>query len=127
MLYKRTLKPYVLNAFYTWSIDLGFTPLIEVQQNKNNQVPQHLLEQDSIIFNIHPNVVKNLVFGKDHIEFQANFNKDLTHHQVEQIIILHSSILKVCNREDKYGLNFDIEENKKIKPVLTIIKNEEEK
>lgn len=131
MLYKKTLKPYVINSFYTWAIDLGFTPLIEVKnphKKSNNKIPEHLLSQDSIVFNIHPSAIRNLVFGKEHIEFQANFNNDNNKESIEQIIINHTSITKIFNREDKYGLYFDLEaESKDLKPKphLSIIKNNE--
>lgn len=128
MLYKKTLKPYVINSFYTWAIDLGFTPLIEVKTNKKNTIPKHLSSQDSIVFNIHPSAIRNLVFGKEHIEFQANFNIDNDKEYIEQVIINHSSIIKIFNREDKYGLYFDIEAEKKElkpKPSLSIVKNDD--
>ena len=37
--YKNTFKPYLINAFYTWAIDIGFTPLIEVENHPDNQIP----------------------------------------------------------------------------------------
>lgn len=128
MLYKKTLKPYVINSFYTWAIDLGFTPLIEVKTHTKNKIPEHLSSQDSIVFNIHPSAIRNLVFGKEHIEFQANFNIKDDEEYIEQIVISHNSITKIFNREDKYGLHFDIEAEKKEskpKPHLSIIKNNE--
>jgi stringent starvation protein B len=127
MLYKKTLKPYMLNAFYTWAIDLGLTPLIEVQKNSGNQIPPQLNPDDTVIFNIHPNATRNLVLGKEHIEFHAKFNGIS-----EQITVLHSSISRIFNKEDNYGLDFDIEippedkKIKKLKPILKIVKKDDD-
>lgn len=126
MLYKKNLKPYMINAFYTWSIDLGLTPLIEIQKDCENNIPAELSDEDTVIFNIHPNATRNLVFGKEHIEFQAKFNG-----QSQQITILHTTISRIFNREDNYGLDFDTEESpsnkklKKTKPALKIVKKED--
>lgn len=123
MLFKKTLKPYMLNAFYTWSIDLGFTPLIEVQPYEKNILPNHLINQN-IILNIHHNATRNLVFGKDKIDFQARFDGNSY-----DITIYHYSIRKILNKEDKYGLDFDLEleqeeQSKKSKPKLYLVKND---
>lgn len=119
MLYKKTLKPYMLNAFYTWTIDVGFTPIIKVQRDDSNQVPEELSQEEFIIFNIHPNATRNLVFGKEHIKFQAKFG-----HRSEQITIPHSTISRIFSREDNYGLDFDIIESNKKKPLIKIIKKD---
>lgn len=118
MQYKLSLVPYLINAFYTWSIDLGFTPLISLKISSKNQLPDNLKNAE-IILNIHPNSVRNMVFGKDTLSFEAMFEGEGF-----PVIISHESIVKIFNREDLYGL--DLANNvEKIKPKFTIVKNEE--
>lgn len=118
MQYKLSLVPYLINAFYTWSIDMGFTPLVSLQISKKNNLPEHLMNAE-VILNIHPNSVRNMVFGKDSLSFEAMFEGESF-----PVIICHDSISKIFNREDLYGL--DLADNiEKIKPKFTIVKNEE--
>jgi len=119
MQYKHSLIPYLINAFYTWSIDLGFTPLISIKSTIRNQLPENL-QNSEVILNIHPNSVRNMVFGKDTLSFEAMFEGESF-----PVVVEHESILKIFNREDLYGL--DLANNvEKIKPKFTIVKNEEQ-
>lgn len=118
MHYKLSLVPYLISAFYTWSIDLGFTPLISLNGSSKNKLPEHL-QNAEIILNIHPNSVRNMVFGKDTISFEAMFEGEGF-----PVIICHESIVKIFNREDLYGLDLTINVEK-IKPKFSIVKNEE--
>lgn len=118
MQYKLSLVPYLINAFYTWSIDLGFTPLISLKVSSKNQLPPYLINSE-IILNIHPNSVKNMIFGKDTLSFDAMFEGEEF-----SVIISHESIIKIFNREDLYGLDL-ANHVEKIRPKFTIVKNEE--
>lgn len=117
MHYKLSLVPYLINGFYTWSIDLGFTPLVSLRKSNKNQLPQHLMTEE-IILNIHPDSVRNMVFGKDALSFEAMFEGEGF-----PVIIFHDSILKIFNREDLYGLELgnNIENSK---PKFIVIKND---
>jgi stringent starvation protein B len=117
MQYKLSLVPYLINAFYTWSIDLDFTPLILLKVYNKNHLPEYLKNLE-IILNIHPNFVRNMVFGKDTLSFEAMFKGEEF-----PVVIYYDSIVKIFNLEDLYGL--DLADNvEKIKPKFTIIKNE---
>lgn len=118
MKYKHSLLPYLINAFYTWSIDLGFTPLISIQGSIKNQLPEHLMNSE-IILSIHPKSVRNMVFGKDTLSFEAVFEG-----VGFPVVVEHDSITRIFNREDSYGLDF-ANNVEKIKPKFTIVKNEE--
>ena len=123
MYFKKSLKPYIINAFYTWAIDLGLTPLIEVIFNPNQKIPSYFYTNNQILLNIHPDATRNLVFGKDTIEFQAKFNSETI-----EVSISHNDIFRIANKEDGYSMDFELEipDNikKNLKPKLTIIKNE---
>lgn len=121
-----TLKPYLINAFYSWCMDIGYTPLISVIKWNENILPDHLSHENDITFNIHPKAVRNLIFSKDTIEFEAMFDG-----QAFQITIHHKSLSSIHTSEGEHGLNFDIneiieeqEESLKKKPQLVVIKNE---
>lgn len=120
---QHTLKPYLINAFYTWCMDLGYTPLFSVTKWHSNVLPNHLLNDPSITFNIHPNAIRNLVFGKDKVEFEALFNT-----YTFQIIIDYKSITSIYNKEEQSGLDFEMiieeqstEQNSNKKSHLTLV------
>lgn len=132
MNYQFTLKPYLINAFYTWALDLKLTPLIEIKQHKENDIPPHLLHEKSIIFNVHPNATKNIIFGKATLQFEALFSS-----KIYIVNIDYSSILRIFTKEDGYGLEFADAQNitneitqdnsvKEIKRIkhLVLIKND---
>jgi stringent starvation protein B len=122
---QHTLKPYLINAFYTWCMDIGYTPLITVSKSSKNLLPSYLLTESNVIFNIHPKSVRNLIFGKDTIEFEAIFNQEPS-----KVVLYYTSIFSIESLEFEYGLDFDIQ-NEDInnglskKPKLILIKNEE--
>lgn len=101
--YRNNFKPYLINAFYTWAMDINFTPLIEVSNASKNKVPDSLKSKDTIIFNIHPSSVRNLIFGKDFIEFEARFSGEPC-----GLSIAHDTIKKIFSKEDGYGLEFKV-------------------
>jgi stringent starvation protein B len=100
MKYRTTFTPYIVNAFYTWCMDMGMTPLVSTYFDNNNMLPEHLKDEDNIILNIHPNAVRNLVFGKDSVEFEALFNQ-----QPFQVVLYYDSIECIYSKEDGYGLD----------------------
>lgn len=118
---QHSLKPYLINAFYTWSMDIGYTPLLTVQEWADNIIPEHLAKESHIIFNIHPTAVKNLIFGKNVLEFDAMF-AGVPHH----VALYYKSIFSIYNKEDSYGLEFEVimEKKEPKKPNLILIKNE---
>lgn len=101
--YKNTFKPYLINAFYTWAMDINFTPLIEVSNSSINKIPSNLKDKENIIFNIHPGSIRNLIFGKDCIEFEAKFGGESCN-----LSIYHKTIKKIFSKEDGYGLEFNV-------------------
>lgn len=115
---QQTFKPYLINAFYTWSMDIGYTPLITIENWSKNLIPNHLHNQNHTIFNIHPNAVKNLILGKEKIEFEANFSGNIEH-----IEVYYDSISSIFNKEDNFRLDFEIKKENN-KPNLVLIKNE---
>ena len=102
MNHKAHLKPYLINAFYTWAIDLEFTPLIEVNHLflKNQNI---LLENKSsnFIFNIHPSATRNMIFSKIGITFETTINNE-----TNIINLPYIYLEKIFCKEDGYGIKF---------------------
>lgn len=98
---QNNLRPYLINAFYTWCVDYGFTPLIKVINDDRNTIPSQYKNKDFSIFNVHPKSIRNLIFSKLSIEFQAQFGGE-----VYQIVIFYETILKIYHKEGASALDF---------------------
>ena len=101
---KNKLKPYLINAFFTWSIDTNQTPIIEVFEHSNNKLPDGFFNNRFINLNIQPSATRNMVLGKEKIEFEARFSG-----QPFNVVIDYDSIKKIFNKEDGYGLEFNFQ------------------
>ena len=117
-----TLKPYLINAFYSWCMDHVLTPLVLVTQHPSNVLPPHLAHEKFILLSIHPKAVRNMIFGKDTIEFEAMFDEISC-----EITLSYAGIASIINKESMYGLDFEVETNIQgtKKSHLTLIKNDD--
>lgn len=111
----KTLKPYLINAFYSWCMDTGKTPMIVAYSCYKNKIPQDLSNEEYILLNIHPHAVRNLVFSKNNISLDAQFNQN-----IETVVISYDSISTIYSKEEEEGLEFPLEEED-FKPKLTVI------
>ena len=118
MNHKAHLKPYLINAFYTWAMDLEFTPLIEVNHLflKNQNI---LLENKSsnFIFNIHPAATRNMIFSKMGITFETTINNETN------IINIHENLNKSDHEVRLFCLkilDLDLEEPKKYAKISSL-------
>ncbi|NCQ52193.1 hypothetical protein GW796_09970 [archaeon] len=102
----KTLKPYLINAFYTWTIDNKTTPLIEVVYDTYNVLPNSVKNDMSVILNIHPDATRNMLLGKSYLQFEALFNGEDFN-----VCITYESIQKIFNKENGYGLEFTLDPN----------------
>lgn len=110
----KTLKPYLIDAFYKWALAHNTTPLIEVVEDYYNQLPLHIKKQNLIVLNIHPDATHGLTMGKSFIEFEAIFNGDNF-----KVQISYDSVQKIFIKEDGYGLEFTVEQEKIKHPYRT--------
>lgn len=113
----KTLKPYLINAFYSWCMDTGKTPMIIVYNYIKNKTPEHLSHQEYILINIHPHAIRNLIFSKNTISFDAQFEDKL-----ENLILNYDSISSIYSKEEEEGLEFPIN-IEPTKPKLFLINN----
>ena len=67
-------KPYLLRAVYEWIVDNGMTPhlLVDVGDPRV-RVPQQFVKDNSIVLNIAPGAVRDLLLRNDYISFSARF------------------------------------------------------
>ncbi len=103
----KTLKPYLVNAFYKWTMDNNITPLVEVVYDVYNKLPAQIKNQSTVVLNIHPDATRNMQIGKNELSFEAMFlGVDF------QVIITYESIQKIFTKEDGYGLEFTVDSEK---------------
>jgi stringent starvation protein B len=67
-------KPYLIRALYDWIVDNGCTPHLLVETKDSRvRVPTQYVKDGSIVLNIAPGAVRDLVLGNDAISFNARF------------------------------------------------------
>jgi stringent starvation protein B len=103
----KTLKPYLINAFYTWTMDNSTTPLIEVVYDIYNVLPNSVKQQSVLVLNIHPDATRDIVLGKNDLQFEAMFDGEEF-----KVTITYESIQKIFTKEDGYGLEFTVDYEK---------------
>lgn len=126
-------KPYLIRACYDWIVDNHLTPYLLVNANyPGSEVPlNHVSEDGKILLNISPNACRGLHLENDKILFTARFSGVAT-----QIFISPSAVLGIYAKENGRGMEFAEEEGeswpptppstqKKTKPALKIVKNED--
>lgn len=67
-------KPYLIRSIYDWCIDSGFTPFVSVKAYPELDVPQELVKNGEIIFNISAKAIQRLNISNESIMFSARFN-----------------------------------------------------
>ncbi len=95
--------PYLIRAIYDWCEDQGFTPHILVDASiAGVDVPQHLVENGSIVLNIQSSAVRGLELGNEWIVFSARFSG-----QAMDISVPVSAVRAVFARENSLGCAFE--------------------
>lgn len=97
--------PYLIRAIFDWCADQGFTPHLLVDTLVEEVVvPEHLIENGTIILNIQPTAVRNLDLGNEWILFNARFSG-----QPMDINIPISAVRAVFAKENGLGCAFEPE------------------
>ena len=95
--------PYLVRAIYEWCTDQGFTPHLLVDASVEGVlVPEHLVENDTIVLNIQTNAVSGLELGNDWIVFNARFSG-----QAMDISVPLSAVRAIFARENGLGCAFE--------------------
>ena len=71
-----SMTPYLIRAFYEWSVDNDFTPQLSVLAEPEDYrviVPSNYVTNNEIVLNISPTACDSLQLGNDVITFKARF------------------------------------------------------
>ncbi len=97
------LKPYLINSFYTWIVDSKQSASIEfVLKYEKNIYPELLSNYQPLLLEVDFSMVENLVFAKEYLEFDINFED----HNAS-FAIYYQSIRSIMNKDQSYGIEFD--------------------
>ncbi|MFR1026932.1 MAG: ClpXP protease specificity-enhancing factor [Parasutterella sp.] len=102
-----SMTPYLIRAFYEWSVDNDFTPQLSVLAEPEDYrviVPSNYVTNNEIVLNISPTACDSLQLGNDVITFKARFAG-----KVESISIPVDRVKAIFIREEGYGMRFDVE------------------
>ncbi len=103
------IKPYLIRAYYQWICDSKCTPYLLVQANLPHvMVPKQYIDtsDNSIVFNISPVAINQLVMNKYKVQFEASFDGS-----IQTIVIPNYAILGLYAQENDEGVMFDIDTN----------------
>ena len=93
----KPINSYLIEAAYKWITDSQDVPQIHVNATMPNvNVPQHLVQNGEIIFNISMNAVTHLNMDEDGISFNARFNG-----KPENVYVPTYAILAIFARDSK--------------------------
>lgn len=98
-------KPYLIRALHAWISDNGCTPYLYVNtDDKQLQLPEHLLADNPLVLNISFNACKNLQLENNAVSFQTRFSG-----QVVEVSIPMPAIIALIARENGQGMTFEWE------------------
>ena len=99
-------RPYLLRALNEWILDNNLTPHILVNATVPGAVlPQELVEDGRIVFNLSPAAVRGLDIGNDVLGFQARFGG----RPLGVVVPIHG-VLAIYAKENGKGMAFSIDE-----------------
>lgn len=94
-------KPYLIRALYDWIVDNGCTPHLLVEaKDERVKVPTQYVKDGSIVLNIAPGAVRDLLLGNDTISFSARFG-GVAH----EVIFPVSAARMIYARENGQGMS----------------------
>lgn len=93
-------KPYLLRAIYEWIVDNGMTPhlLVDTRDHRVN-IPLQYVRDHSIVLNLAPGAVKDLMLRNDYISFSARFAG-----VAREVLVPVSSARMIYARENGQGM-----------------------
>lgn len=93
-------KPYLLRAIYEWIVDNGMTPHLLVNtEDPQVRVPTQFVKDNSIVLNISPGAVRDLLLRNDFISFSARFG-GVPH----EVLVPLSAARMIYARENGQGM-----------------------
>lgn len=93
-------KPYLLRAIYEWIVDNGMTPHLLVNtEDERVRVPTQFVKDNSIVLNISPGAVRDLLMRNDFISFSARFGG-----KPHEVLVPISAARMIYARENGQGM-----------------------
>jgi len=132
-----SIKPYIIRAIYDWIIDNEMTVYIKVNAKSDAlliKVPQQYINSDNtIILDISPTAVENIIINDYEITFNASFEEGNY-----ELVVPIDAIISIYSAEYTQGMDFvigqlfppslattnaalKISEKSKEKPTFTVI------
>ncbi|WP_028357407.1 stringent starvation protein B [Brackiella oedipodis] len=99
-------KAELIQAWYNWCLDQGQTPHVVVRVDANCQVPQALVKDGVIVFNIGFTATKDFFISDEYISFEARFSG-----RAQQISVPIARCEAFFSRESQEGMNFRVSED----------------
>lgn len=131
-----SLRPYLIRAIYDWLLNNGMTPYLLVNaMAEGTLVPQQYVQKDgSIVLNLNPGAVQELMLGDDYVDFSARFGG-----VPQSITVPVTAVMALYAKENGRGMVFEADEGdsqpppprspkpdakppKSKRPVLTVVK-----
>jgi len=95
--------PYLIRAIYDWCEDQGFTAHLLVDTSVEGVVvPQHLVENHTIVLNVKSSAVRGLELGNEWLVFNARFSG-----QPMDVMVPVAAVRAIFARENGQGYAFD--------------------
>jgi stringent starvation protein B len=108
------IKAYVVEAYYKWIVESGFTPYLVVDATVDHiEIPTEHVRDGQIVLNMAPQAIRDPVFHKSYLSFRTQFS-GVTHY----IYIPMIAVLSVYAKENGEGKMFDISEEDYDHPVM---------
>lgn len=99
-------KPYLLRAIYEWIVDNGMTPHVLVDTRDTRvRVPVQFIKDHSIVLNVSPGAVRDLLLRNDFISFSARFGG-----APHEVLVPVSAVRMIYARENGQGMTLPDDE-----------------
>ena len=100
-------NPYLLRALYEWIVDNGMTPHLLVDTRDSRvRAPVQFVKDNSIVLNLAPSAVRDLMMRNDFISFSARFGG-----VPQEILVPVGSARMIYARETGQGMSLPEEES----------------
>lgn len=108
------IKAYVVEAYYKWIVESGFTPYLVVDATADHvEVPVEHVRDGQIVLNMAPAAIRDLVFHKSYLSFRTQFSG------VTYIIYVPMiAVLSIFAKENGEGKAFEMAEEDYDHPVM---------
>lgn len=108
------MKAYVVEAYYKWIVDSGYTPYLIVDTTVDYvEVPAEYIRDNQIVLNMAPQAIRDLTFNCSYLSFRAQFS-GVTH----IIYVPMIAVLSIYAKENGEGKMFDVAEEEDDHPAM---------